>query len=250
MVGSDTLAERAAETVLGELEVLDVATLKFRFEEIREVIEAEIFRLCLRIQGEMATESLLEMLLRPLSGPGPYTRDEVTRVIDGVADEFAERFVHLLHSRRSRSRRPFERSIRQTFRRLDYPFDESPVINGKPDFLMPGKDLFRVNPAECIIFTAKRTLRERWRQFTTEGKNFRLFLATIDKSVSERQLKEMLKQQVYLVIPKKKIEENPAYRRAENVISFEEFFRDFLDPAVERWRRKGWVGPSTATSEK
>jgi hypothetical protein len=54
----------------------------------------------------------------------------------------------------------------------------------------------------------------------------------------------------YLVIPKKKIEQNSAYREARNVISFDEFFRDFLDPAVELWRRKGWVGSPTATSEK
>jgi hypothetical protein len=108
---------------------------------------------------------------------------------------------------------------------------------------MPGKALFKVNPAECIIFTAKRTLRERWRQITTEGKNFRLFLATIDERVSGNQLKEMLKQQVYLVIPKKKIDENTVYRGAKNVISFQEFFRDFLDPTAERWRRKGWVTP-------
>jgi hypothetical protein len=54
----------------------------------------------------------------------------------------------------------------------------------------------------------------------------------------------MLKQQVHLVIPKKKIDENPVYRGAKNVISFQEFFLDFLDPTAERWRRKGWVTPA------
>jgi hypothetical protein len=106
---------------------------------------------------------------------------------------------------------------------------------------MPGKQLFAVNPTECIILTAKRTLRERWRQITTEGKHFRLFLATIDERVSQNQLGEMLKQQVYLVIPSGTIEACTRYREARNVISFQEFFRDFLDPAVKRWHAKGWL---------
>lgn len=114
---------------------------------------------------------------------------------------------------------------------------------------MPGTSLFRVHPAECIIFTATRTPRERWRQITTAGKSFRLFLATIDERVSESQLKEMLKQEVYLVIPKKKIDENAVYRGAKNVLSFQEFFRDFLDPTAERWRQKGWVVPPGPTAK-
>lgn len=243
MTSQEGLILQATEKVLKELGVHDVTTLKSRFDEVVVAIDVETYQLNPQDGTRTVSESVPELLISPLSGPGPYSRDEVVSVVDSVADQLANLFMRLRYLPRTKPRKTFERSIRQLFRRLDYPFDESPVINGKPDFLMPGKALFKVNPAECIIFTAKRTLRERWRQITTEGKNFRLFLATIDEKVSENQLKEMLKQQVYLVIPKKKIDENAVYRGAKNVISFQEFFRDFLDPTAERWLRKGWVTP-------
>jgi hypothetical protein len=241
MAPQATLIERATEKVLAELGIAGVQDLKAQFDDVLVAIEVETYRLYLLDEKKMVQESVRELLLRPLSGPGPYGRDDVARIAEDASDELARLFMHLGQSRRSKAGRTFETNLRGLFRRLDYPFDEGPMINGKPDFLMPGKKLFGVNPAECIIFTAKRTLRERWRQITTEGKHFRLFLATIDEKVSENQLGEMLKQQVYLVIPKKKIEDNAAYRGAKNVISFEEFFRDFLDPAVKRWRAKGWI---------
>lgn len=241
MTRQPVLIERATEQVLAAMAIKGVEDLKARFDEILVAIEVETYRLYLLDEKRMVTESVRRMLLLPLQGEGPYTRDEVAAVADSASTELARLFMHLGQSRRSKAGKTFETNLRGLFRRLDYPFEEQVVINGKPDFLMPSKKLFAVNPAECIIFTAKRTLRERWRQITSEGKHFRLFLATIDEKVSENQLNEMLKQQVYLVIPKRKIEDNLAYRSAKNVISFDEFFRDFLDPSVTRWRAKGWI---------
>lgn len=241
MTPQTTLIELATAKVLKDASVVDSSQLKERFDDLLVEIEVETYRLYLQAEKQMVTESVRELLLRPLAGPGPYSRGDVSRVAAEAADHLARLFMHLGQSRRSKAGKTFELNIRGLFRRLDYSFDEQRVINGKPDFLMPGEKLFRENPAECVIFTAKRTLRERWRQITSEGKHFRLFLATIDERVSPNQLAEMLKQQVYLVIPKKLIEKNEGYRVARNVISFEEFFRDFLDPAAKRWKSKGWI---------
>ena len=241
MTRQPLLVERATDKVLADMGATTVGQLKVEFDEILVAIEKETYRLYLIDEKRMVTESVRELLLQALSGAGPYTREEVSGVAEAASTELAQLFMHLGQSRRSKAGKTFETNLRGLFRRLGYPFEEQVVINGKPDFLMPGRKLFAVNPAECIIFTAKRTLRERWRQITTEGKHFRLFLATIDEDVSENQLNEMLKQQVYLVIPKMKIDVNPCYRDAKNVISFQEFFRGFLDPAVQRWREKGWI---------
>lgn len=120
---------------------------------------------------------------------------------------------------------------------LDYPFDEQVVINGKPDFLLPSEKHYRVHAPDCIIFTAKRTLRERWRQIVTEGiRGLAFYLATIDEKVTENALDEMKANRIYLVVPmqlKKSIEH---YSEAPNVLTFETFFKQHLDPAMQRWK--------------
>lgn len=92
---------------------------------------------------------------------------------------------------------------------------------------------------DCIIFTAKRTLRERWRQIVTEGtRGLGFYLATIDEKVSKNALDEMKKHRIYLVVPERIKSTNSEYNKAENVITFEDFFKYHLDPSVERWKAK------------
>ena len=101
---------------------------------------------------------------------------------------------------------------------------------------MPGRVYFDINPIDCIIFTAKRTLRERWRQIVTEGtRGLGFYLATIDETISGTQLKEMLGHRIYLVVPKRVKNTVKIYIEAPNVISFEAFFTHHLDPAIVRW---------------
>lgn len=147
-------------------------------------------------------------------------------------------FLSLSQSRRSRAGSTLEEIIRSLFRKLNYPFDEQRVIDGKPDFVMPSEEHFRENPVDCIVFTVKRTLRERWRQITTEGtQGLGFFLATIDDSISPVQLEEMRDNRIYIVCPARIRHE--VYSDAPNVLSFSSFFLDHLDPALDRWRRNG-----------
>jgi hypothetical protein len=113
---------------------------------------------------------------------------------------------------------------------------EQVLINGKPDFIMPSYDHFKENPIDCIIFTAKRTLRERWRQIVTEGtRGLGFFLATIDEDLTSTQLAEMHNNRIYIVCPQSI--KDAKYSDKINVLSFTHFYKDFLDPAMERWRR-------------
>jgi len=147
-------------------------------------------------------------------------------------------FLSLSQSRKSRGGSSFQYIIKDMLSRLDYPFSEEPVINGKPDFLFPSEEHYRENPMDCIIFTVKRKIRERWRQIVTEGtRGLGFFLATIDEKVSQNQIQEMAANRIYLVVPasiKQKVEH---YGDASNVISFETFFLDYLDPGLQRWKR-------------
>lgn len=146
-------------------------------------------------------------------------------------------FMSLSQSRKSRAGAAFEFIIRSLFKKLHYPFSEQVVIDGaQPDFVLPSEEYFRSRPLDCIIFTAKRTLRERWRQVVTEAnKGYGFFLATIDDKVSLKQLQNMAAHKVYLVVPLNLKFTNQTYLNQYNVISFEEFFLNHLDPAMARW---------------
>jgi hypothetical protein len=63
----------------------------------------------------------------------------------------------------------------------------------------------------------------------------------IDEAVSSVQLAEMLNHRIYLVVPVNIKKNVKAYVNIQNVITFEEFFKHHLDPAVARWRDKGII---------
>jgi hypothetical protein len=151
-------------------------------------------------------------------------------------------FLGLTQGRRPRAGAAFELIIRRLFVALKYPFTAQAIINGQPDFILPSVDHFRAYPMDATIFTVKRTLRERWRQIVTEGtRGLGFFLATIDENISPHDLKEMLASRIYVVVPKRIIEANEDYRNAKNVMTFEEFFKHHLDPAMKRWKSSGVI---------
>src|SRR3990167_3854109 len=145
-------------------------------------------------------------------------------------------FLSLAQSRKARAGKSFEAIHNALFKELSYPFDEQRVINGKPDFIMPSYGHYMNNAPDCIIFTAKRTLRERWRQIVTEGtRGLGFFLATIDDNISTNQLTEAHNNRIFIVCPE--IIRKEKYSDAVNVLSFPQFFKDYLDPALARWKR-------------
>ncbi len=214
--------------------------LKMNFSRLVEELQIDAYNLYLKAEEKEGMRAIREHLSKKVS-PQATTEE----VIDESAKMFKELdrfFLSLTQSRRPRAGKAFEVILKTLFKKLTYPFDEQQVINGKPDFLMPGREYYDRNAMDCIIFTAKRTLRERWRQIVTEGtRGLGFYLATIDEKVSKNTLEEMKKHRIYLVVPERMKSINSEYKSAENVITFEEFFKYHLDPAVGRWRAKNII---------
>lgn len=172
--------------------------------------------------GELVTPSM-----RPL---------DVVDLLAKNAEALDRFFLSISQGRRSRAGTAVETFFDTLFRDLGYPFEREHVVNGTPDFVFPNVLHFRRHPTDCIIFTSKRTLRERWRQITSEGsRGFVLFLATLDSSIKPADLAEINKQKINLVVPEHIRAEK--YTSFPHVISIEIFLRDHLDPAMDRWRR-------------
>lgn len=198
------------------------------------------YTIYLRKEEEYGKKVLKAFSLNLIGEDQIENAERLGEILGGSFRTFDRFFLSLAQSRKSRAGKGFEDIHNALFSRLGYPFTAQAVINGKPDFIMPSVDYYRKNPMDSIIFTAKRTLRERWRQIVTEGtRGLGFYLATIDTSVSAEQLSEMMRHRIYMVIPENLKTEN--YNGFENVISFREFFRDHLDPRMDIWRRKGVV---------
>lgn len=163
--------------------------------------------------------------------------DELNRSGKINFEDMDKFLMSIFQSRKSRAGRAFEFIIKELFIRAAVPFAEQIVVDGaKPDFVMPSESHFRNRPLDCILFTAKRTLRERWRQVVTEAnKSYSYFLATLDDKVTNSQIQQASTHKLYLVVPMQLKQENEVYAKSYNVLSFEDFFALHLNPAIKRW---------------
>ncbi|HDO25192.1 MAG TPA: hypothetical protein ENG95_00935 [Nitrospirae bacterium] len=214
--------------------------IRENFSMLVEELQADAYMIYLETEKAAGQTAIRSVLNERTSADA--SREEVINETCNIFKELDRLFLSISQSRKTRAGSAFEIILRTLFKKIDYPFDEQQVINGKPDFLMPGRRHYDTNSMDCIIFTVKRTLRERWRQIVTEGtRGLGFYLATIDEKVSSNQLDEMRDHRIYLVIPvdiKNRIER---YSTAHNVITYEEFFKYHLDPAVTRWHDQGII---------
>lgn len=209
--------------------------IKENFDDLIIEMEKEMYEAYLHYEQEYAKQVIKAFIDHLIENRRPKI-DEVGSVVSANYRLFDRFFLSLSQSRKSRAGSAFEEIHNSLFKMLGYPFEEQVLIDGKPDFLMPSEKHYRKNPMDCVIFTAKRTVRERWRQIVTEGtRGLGFYLATIDPKVSSNTLKDMVNNRIYLVVPHNIKKEY--YEGAINVISFRQFFQDHLDPWVEGWRR-------------
>lgn len=219
----------------------DEAWIRRNFSKLVENVQLDAFDVYLAAEQTAGSKALAEVFL-PLIG-SQATAAEMVEVLGQYFYALDRFFLGLTQGRRPRAGGAFELLIRELFVRLRYPFSAQPKISGgQPDFILPSVEYFRKNPPDAIIFTVKRTLRERWRQIVTEGTHgLGFFLATIDEAISAGDLAAMLQSRIQIVVPARIKALRPDYEAAVNVITFEHFFQYHLDPAMQRWRAAGVV---------
>lgn len=214
--------------------------IKLNFDSLFNETQNEIYRVYLRYQHEYGKRVLSAFSDHLIKKGKLKNISQFGTILGKYFSLFDAFFLSLAQSRKSRAGKSFESIHNALFKKLGYPFDEQRVINGKPDFIMPSYNHYMRNSIDCIIFTAKRTLRERWRQIVTEGtRGLGFYLATIDEKISSNQLDEAKHHRIYIVCPEEI--KTRFYAGKVNVLSFTQFFKDHLDPAMERWKRNNVI---------
>jgi EcoRII C terminal len=231
------LTRRAIGEALGE-PPYDREYIKDHFSELVHDLQIAAYGFYLAAEREICG-SVLSAHVRSRA-----TADSSAGALAALKDSFFDLdrfFLSLTQSRRQRAGASFEAVVKTLFEALGYPHTAQPELSGsRPDFVLPSLEHYQVYATDCVIFTCKRTLRERWRQVITEGLTGQAFyLATIDEGISVAELNRMRERNVIVVVPQALKAKH--YGATLNVASFENFFDQHLDPAVARWKANGVI---------
>lgn len=104
-----------------------------------------------------------------------------------------ESFLSVSQSRKTRGGRDFELQFGGLLDLLGVPYEKKKRAH-RVDFMMPSNAAFLRNPTSASVVSAKRTLRERWREVVEELQALRspnIFLITADFGVSEGHVREI-----------------------------------------------------------
>ena len=111
-------------------------------------------------------------------------------------------FLSVSQSRKVRGGRDFELQLEHLFRLAGFPY-EAQQRESRIDILLPDYAHYRNDRTQCLIVSAKRTLRERWQQVVDELHKMNcpnVYLATTDASISLQKDGEIAARNIKLVV--------------------------------------------------
>lgn len=160
-----------------------------------------------------------------------HGRDDLaTAVVEGFA-KIDSVFLSASQQRKSRAGGSFELHIEASLNAGQIRHVAQAVTGGRrPDFVMPDVRSLRSSTrdySDALVLAAKTTLRERWKQVSSERLKCDLFLATVDDRVARSSIQELACSGIKLVVPESlKNSKETHYQAQANVLSFREFFDD------------------------
>jgi len=112
-------------------------------------------------------------------------------------------FQSVSQSRMTRGGKDFELQFGYLLELMKIPYQKVQRAY-RVDFMIPSDEAFHQNPTSAAIVSAKRTLRERWREVVEELHTMRspnIFLITADDNVTSGHVEEICrKYRIYLVV--------------------------------------------------
>jgi type II restriction enzyme len=143
---------------------------------------------------------------------------EVRRLFATI-DDFLQTAQRILQARKSRAGRSLENHIEYLLKQTGIPHQMRQVVDGtRPDILIPGKAEYN-DPAfpnkKLFMVGVKMTCKDRWRQVTKEAPRIkRKHILTLQKGISGKQLDEMQRAKVTLIVPEALHKEYPPEGKA------------------------------------
>jgi hypothetical protein len=111
-------------------------------------------------------------------------------------------FLSISQSRKSRGGKDFELQLRKLLELMEVPY-QPPDRTNRVDFMIPSYEHYARNRNQCIVISAKRTLRERWQEVVDELHKMNcpnVYLATADERISADKKDDIWRRNIYLVV--------------------------------------------------
>ena len=163
--------------------------------------------------GRLMIEKLLELKQEDIAEVSARTFDcnsseeklqeEMAFLFDRWYEHLRQMFLSISQSRKARGGKDFELQIGALLDLIEVPFQKKKRTH-RVDFMIPSDDAFEKNRSRALIVSAKRTLRERWREVVEELYSMRapnVYLATADEDVAESHVKAVCRDyNIHLVV--------------------------------------------------
>jgi len=152
-------------------------------------------------------------------------QSDIVRVFKDV-DDFLRTASSIMNRRKSRAGRSLENHFEYLLRRAEIPYVARPSqIDGEPDIIIPSVDAYKDNryPADKLFMVGvKTTCKDRWRQVLNEATRIKQkHIMTIQQGISKKQLNEMKRVGVQLIVP---VDFHKRYPRSDmKLLEVEEF---------------------------
>lgn len=166
-----------------------------------------------------------------------------TEAIEWFVSTYPEHIYSLslsnTQSRRSRAGKEFEAIIEILLTGAKISYESQGNVGKKQfvdkdlgklvDLVLPNSNAYKIRKYDCILISAKTTLRERWQEVPEEmGRTGAgtMYLATLDENISSDIIETLYEANIQLVSTKN-IKES-CYKKQNNVITFEELLQNGL----------------------
>lgn len=143
---------------------------------------------------------------------------EVQRLFASI-DDFLQTALRILQARKSRAGRSLENHVEYLLKEAGLPYQMRQVVDDtRPDIIIPSKAAY-LDPSfpdkKLFMIGVKMTCKDRWRQVTNEAPRIKTkHILTLQKGISGRQLDEMHRAKVTLIVPQSLHKEYPREQTA------------------------------------
>jgi type II restriction enzyme len=131
-------------------------------------------------------------------------QNEISRLHKSI-DDFLTVASSIMNRRKARAGRSLENHVESILLDRGIPHDMRPIVDGKPDIIIPGKAEYLDNAfpeAKLFVIGLKTTCKDRWRQVLNEARRVRKkHILTVQAGISANQLDEMHAASVSLIVP-------------------------------------------------
>ena len=151
---------------------------------------------------------------------------QIQHVFSSIED-FITTANSILNSRKSRAGRSLENHVESVLKKAQVPFEMRQLVDDtRPDIVVPGKAAYEdpsFDADKVFVVGVKTTCKDRWRQVTQEAPRIpHKHIITLQEGISEKQIDEMRRAKVSLIVPESLHSKYPASRRNE-LMTLEQF---------------------------